>query len=56
LLVHLPGGLPFLGGMLRDSSEACGGRVRKHRIYPVLARPLRGAGTEVIREMRDVSA
>jgi hypothetical protein len=42
--------------MLRDYSEACGGRVRKYRIYAVLARPLRRAGTEVIREVRDVSA
>jgi hypothetical protein len=56
LLIYLPSGLPFLGGMLRDCSEACGGCVRKHRIYAVLARPLRGAGTEVIREVRDVSA
>jgi hypothetical protein len=56
LFVHLPGGLPFLGGMLHDYSEACGGRVRKHRIYAVLARSLCGAGTEVIREVRDVSA
>jgi hypothetical protein len=56
LLVHLPGGLPFLGGMLRDYSEACFGRVRKHRIYAVLARPLCGAGREVIREVSDVSA
>jgi hypothetical protein len=56
LLVYLPGGLPFLGGTLRDCCEACGGRVRRHRIYAVLTRPLRGAGTEAIREVCDASA
>jgi hypothetical protein len=55
VLLYLPGGLPFLGETLRDYYTACGGVVKKYKIYAVFTRPLRGAGREVIREVCDIS-